>query len=178
MCFDNFQKQITGRRSCEISIPDPTLFQAQPCPKDLVAYLEVKYECVKVTFAEPTLCNNQPIHIDSSSGYISNQVTTSLGVGSARCPWHLEALPGQRFSISLLDFTTPKASMLQQYYLTKFSIEILKLGWGALCLRNLCLKIWLGMPPLALYQYVPLMREVIGLDSYSFLVLLGLFEIF
>lgn len=142
MCFDNFQKQITGRRSCEISIPDPTLFQAQPCPKDLVAYLEVKYECVKVTFAEPTLCNNQPIHIDSSSGYISNQVTTSLGVGSARCPWHLEALPGQRFSISLLDFTTPKASRLQQYYLTKFSIEILKLGWReGLCLRNLCLKI-------------------------------------
>ncbi len=103
-----FVSSTTGRRSCEIAIPDPTLFQAQPCPKDLVAYLEAQYECVPITYAEPKLCNNKPIRVHSPSGYISNQVTTSLGVGSARCPWHLEAEPGQKFSISLLDFSAPQ----------------------------------------------------------------------
>ncbi len=97
---------FTGRQTCSIPIPDPTLFQAQPCPKDLVVYLEAKYDCIKVTYADHAQCKDKPIPVMTSSGYISSQVTQSLDVGSSRCPWHLEALPGQRFRISLLDFSS------------------------------------------------------------------------
>lgn len=39
--------RCSGRRHCRVPIPDPAMFAAQPCPKDLVAYLEADYECVK-----------------------------------------------------------------------------------------------------------------------------------
>ena len=38
--------RCSGRRECTMLIPDPVLFQAQPCPDDLVAYLEASYSCV------------------------------------------------------------------------------------------------------------------------------------
>lgn len=37
--------KCSGRRDCRVLIPDPELFEAQPCPKDLVAYLDATYNC-------------------------------------------------------------------------------------------------------------------------------------
>jgi hypothetical protein len=42
-------RMCSGRRSCQINIPDTTLHMLQPCPKDVFAYLEASYNCVKGT---------------------------------------------------------------------------------------------------------------------------------
>ena len=38
--------RCSGRRRCEFGIPDPTLYETQPCPSDTTPYLEVAYECL------------------------------------------------------------------------------------------------------------------------------------
>ena len=40
-------ERCSGKQSCSIGIPDPDLFAAQPCRKDLVAYFEASYSCIK-----------------------------------------------------------------------------------------------------------------------------------
>jgi hypothetical protein len=39
--------RCSGRAHCLVTIPDPTLFQRQPCPKDLVGYLDADYSCIR-----------------------------------------------------------------------------------------------------------------------------------
>lgn len=38
--------RCSGRKSCEIAIPDALFAKSQPCPEDLKPYLEVGYQCV------------------------------------------------------------------------------------------------------------------------------------
>ena len=45
------------------------------------------------------------VSVVSGTGYLSSVITASTGVGAAGCPWLLRARPGQRISLSLLDFT-------------------------------------------------------------------------
>ncbi len=40
-------KICSGRHSCEMSIPDTSLHKLQPCPKDLMAYLQASYTCIQ-----------------------------------------------------------------------------------------------------------------------------------
>ena len=47
---------------------------------------------------------NSYIKLESSSGYISSSVATHKILGSMRCPWRLEAQPGQTISIDIIDF--------------------------------------------------------------------------
>jgi len=50
-CFadvlDHVELRCSGRRHCLISVPDAELFRVQPCRKDLVAYFEAAYRCVR-----------------------------------------------------------------------------------------------------------------------------------
>ncbi len=39
-------RKCSGRHECLINIPDTTLHNLQPCPKDMFAYLEVEYTCL------------------------------------------------------------------------------------------------------------------------------------
>ena len=39
--------RCSGRPTCVITIPDPALFNVQPCRKDLVAYFSSSYDCLK-----------------------------------------------------------------------------------------------------------------------------------
>lgn len=39
--------RCSGREACNIVIPDATLHQQQPCPNDIMAYLEASYTCVQ-----------------------------------------------------------------------------------------------------------------------------------
>ena len=39
--------RCSGRRTCIINVPDPGLFNVQPCRKDLIAYFSASYSCVK-----------------------------------------------------------------------------------------------------------------------------------
>ncbi len=45
----HLDSRCSGRRSCEIRIPDLTLDRANPCPKDFKTYLQAGYGCVKST---------------------------------------------------------------------------------------------------------------------------------
>jgi len=44
-----FDARCSGRRRCEIRIPDPEFAKNKPCPEDLKPYFEASYECVKGT---------------------------------------------------------------------------------------------------------------------------------
>ena len=46
----HMDSRCSGRRSCEVRIPDLTLDRANPCPKDFKTYLEASYGCVKGNF--------------------------------------------------------------------------------------------------------------------------------
>lgn len=37
----------SGRRTCQLVIPDATLHAIHPCPKELMPYLEASYSCVR-----------------------------------------------------------------------------------------------------------------------------------
>jgi len=39
--------RCSGRRRCEIRIPDPEFAKNKPCPEDLKPYFEAAYDCVK-----------------------------------------------------------------------------------------------------------------------------------
>jgi len=39
--------RCSGRRRCEIRIPDPEFAKNKPCPEDLKPYFEAAYKCVK-----------------------------------------------------------------------------------------------------------------------------------
>lgn len=56
-CFADVTEAVdvrcSGLHSCVVSIPDPEMFDSQPCRKDLIAYMEAAYKCVrrKATFS-------------------------------------------------------------------------------------------------------------------------------
>jgi hypothetical protein len=39
--------RCSGKRQCEIRVPDPLLGKTKPCPDDLKPYLEADYRCIK-----------------------------------------------------------------------------------------------------------------------------------
>ena len=40
-------EMCSGKRTCHLEIPDTDLHNLQPCPKDLLAYLQASYKCIK-----------------------------------------------------------------------------------------------------------------------------------
>ena len=55
--------RCSGRETCNIVIPDATLHQQQPCPNDIMAYLEASYTCVQGTYVPVLL--RRILHIKS-----------------------------------------------------------------------------------------------------------------
>ena len=47
------------------------------------------------------------VKITRPVGYLSNFVTAETNKGSSDCPWILEGKPGQRFTLSLVDYGAP-----------------------------------------------------------------------
>ena len=39
-------QRCSGLQECVIKVPDEAMHEAQPCPKDVMAYLEAAYSCV------------------------------------------------------------------------------------------------------------------------------------
>ena len=39
-------RKCSGKKTCEIAVPDTILHRIQPCPKDLMTYLEASYKCI------------------------------------------------------------------------------------------------------------------------------------
>jgi len=44
--ISHLDRICSGRRWCQLTIPDSTLHAAHPCPRELMPYLEVSYSCV------------------------------------------------------------------------------------------------------------------------------------
>jgi len=44
---DQLDAKCSGKKLCELRIPDPGLEQATPCVKSLKMFLEVRYSCVE-----------------------------------------------------------------------------------------------------------------------------------
>ena len=52
--------RCSGRETCNIVIPDAALHQQQPCPNDIMAYLEASYTCVQGMYCRlPVSCCDQ-----------------------------------------------------------------------------------------------------------------------
>ena len=39
--------RCSGRPQCTVDVPEPSLHQLQPCPNDMMAYLEASFSCVQ-----------------------------------------------------------------------------------------------------------------------------------
>ncbi len=52
----------------------------------------------------PGRCDPGVVKVPPGSGSIASHITDQTGCGSVSSPWLLEASPGQRISVSLLDF--------------------------------------------------------------------------
>jgi hypothetical protein len=53
-----------------------------------------------------------PVTVRASAteyGYLSSFVAVQRGLGSPNCPWRIEAEPGRRINLTLIDFATPTA---------------------------------------------------------------------
>ncbi|ELU03729.1 hypothetical protein CAPTEDRAFT_222227 [Capitella teleta] len=97
--------RCSGRAHCLVNIPDPKLFERQPCPKDLVAYLDAEYTCVAGALGSNRICQrNQYLNLSAPEGFLTSLAAHSTGAGSRKCPWIITALPGQRINITLHDF--------------------------------------------------------------------------
>jgi len=79
-CFADVLPQLSarcsGRRSCSVYVPDPSLHDAQSCPKELMPYLETSYTCVTGEFHIKLLCcrfiNIMFHHITSAAITVDN----------------------------------------------------------------------------------------------------------
>ncbi|ELT89895.1 hypothetical protein CAPTEDRAFT_223753 [Capitella teleta] len=101
----------TGRRSCNIRIPDAELDLAkeQSCPSEFKTYLNASFICVEVIEQVCDQCKSEAeAKITLQQGYIASVVSKERsGCGTASCPWHIEVRPGQKIRLMLID---PKAS--------------------------------------------------------------------
>jgi len=52
-CWQNVIRQAdrlcSGRRTCDVRVPEPSFDATQPCPRNMRVYLEIIYECVQGT---------------------------------------------------------------------------------------------------------------------------------
>ena len=105
--------RCSGHQNCSIPIPDPDMFAATPCNKDLVSYLEADYECVKVSKSNSNNCDDK-IHTDLN-GYISQSTIMDMNTKYV-CPQHIVAKPGQNINIYLYDFTNKLTDIEAKFY--------------------------------------------------------------
>ena len=53
-------ERCSGRQSCMLAIPDSYLHQQQPCPNDMMAYLEASFLCVRGMYVrQPSALNER-----------------------------------------------------------------------------------------------------------------------
>jgi len=71
---------------------------------------------VSVEAAAEEVCGSRDegILITKSSGYLANSVTAQTNKGSSTCPWILQGQPGQRFSLSLIDYGSSSVEDLME----------------------------------------------------------------
>ncbi|ESN95494.1 hypothetical protein HELRODRAFT_193524 [Helobdella robusta] len=70
--------KCSGRRSCEITVPDVAFESKEPC-LDLKSYLEASYECKKVIAVNNNDCmNNRPLETTTTTGSIASVTAAEI----------------------------------------------------------------------------------------------------
>jgi hypothetical protein len=101
-------RKCSGRRKCEIDIPDKEFEASEPC-SELQNYFEGSYRCIPIQGIDQQACRScDYVKLTSTSGYISSLVTEETGCGSPDCPWLIEANPGQTIKVRLMDYARPE----------------------------------------------------------------------
>nr|UCK81582.1 Gal-binding and CUB domains containing receptor 13 [Arenicola marina] len=97
----------SGKSSCQVPVNrgNKDLINANPCSVELLSYLEVDYRCVAVKPPDLEQCRRESrMLIHGDQGVISSKVTSDTACGGLDTPWVMEASPGQRIHVSLVDF--------------------------------------------------------------------------
>ena len=50
--------RCSGRHNCTVRVPDETFHEVQPCPKDVMAYMEASYSCLPVVNPPYKTCSS------------------------------------------------------------------------------------------------------------------------
>ena len=107
-------RKCSGKRTCEIRVPNQEFTDSNSCPRDLKPYLEASYECINAVQPSVKICQPHSLVATPAgalSGIISSFTTMEYGVGVVECPWFIQAQPGQRISIDLYDFDRGTGSL-------------------------------------------------------------------
>lgn len=103
-------RECSGKRTCQIPVPNEDLDKTAPCFKELKTYLEIKYKCVKVTTAQARMCGSSSyVKLMPYEGYISSHVAQETGCGKSKTPWVLNVKDGQKINITLIDFSVDRS---------------------------------------------------------------------
>lgn len=99
-------QRCSGKRVCEIRIPDAQFENTRPCLKELKNYMEASYACIPVETVSSDFCRrNNELNITSSHGFIANIVTTDTpSCDGTTHPWVIRTSPGQLINLTLYDF--------------------------------------------------------------------------
>lgn len=106
--IDLADDKCSGRRSCEISIPDTTFELTQPC-LELKSYLEASYECIKVLTVDSNECRKSKfLRANHQTGRIASVTAHETYCGTVDTPWLIQGSPGQRINLTLTDFNAQR----------------------------------------------------------------------
>ena len=89
-------------------------------------YVNCNFPLTSISVKPPdvSFCRgSRHVTISDSGGYIASETTRETWCGTPENPWLIEALPGQRVNISLVDFGN-RLSKLPEYNLDYQSIEV------------------------------------------------------
>ena len=85
-----------------------------PCTKCYLI-VQILFKCYtfnivdisSVISPDPQRCHQRSAFVVTPpSGYLSNYITERTGCGNIDAPWHIQASPGQRINVTLMDFGT------------------------------------------------------------------------
>ncbi|KAK2191037.1 hypothetical protein NP493_62g05012 [Ridgeia piscesae] len=95
----------SGRAKCSVPVYE-TFGHLRPC-SELESYFEATFTCVKVSFRESQCSPNDPaVPVTSSTSVASWNTGQSPGGATGRCSYQLHVQSGQRWKLTLLDFTS------------------------------------------------------------------------
>ncbi|KAK2191409.1 hypothetical protein NP493_53g09027 [Ridgeia piscesae] len=98
-------QKCSGRQHCHVLVGTLDTV-AQPCPKDLKSFLEVKYECVKVSHTDECQRYNAT-QLSPQTGYLALRRIASKAIQTPTCCWTVRGRPGQIVEVTLLRLGAP-----------------------------------------------------------------------
>ncbi|ESO12751.1 hypothetical protein HELRODRAFT_159334 [Helobdella robusta] len=111
-------RRCSGKRMCDIRIPDAELESSKPCGKELKNYLEASYVCLRVETVTSDECQSSTnLQVTFASGYLGSIINSDTPhCDGAYHPWVIKGQPGQRVNLTLYDFALDAATFVASIY--------------------------------------------------------------